>query len=52
MVIQMDFEDANSFAPLANEYLVKVTFWGVDLFKSKTNHSVRYGTELNWKVYR
>ena len=38
-IIQIYFEDANSFSPLAVEQLsIKVTFWGA--------------TELHWKVYR
>ena len=52
-VIKVHFEDdVNTFAPLADELLLTVTFWGVDLFQSREQHSVRFGTQLHWSIFR
>ena len=50
--IQINFEEADSFAPMAKTLDLTVTFWGVDKFKSEDELSVRYGTRLHWQIYR
>lgn len=51
-VIKIDFEDPDFIAPKNEELSISVTFWGVDYFKSSKGKAVRFGTELNWNVYR
>ena len=52
-IFNIDFGDnIESIASLTDEVSLRVTFWGVDLFKSSTDSVVRFGTELHWRVYR
>ena len=52
-VIKIDFGDGAPFiASLTDEVSLRVTFWGVDHFKSTAENAVRFGTELHWRVYR
>ena len=31
---------------------IKVTFWGVEFFKSQEGVEVEFGTELRWRIFR
>ena len=51
-LIKMHFDDPNSLASMTDEYSLSITFWGVDFFRSHAGHGVKFGTTINWQIYR
>lgn len=52
LVIKLAFDDPNAMSHLEGEPELRVTFWGVDFFKSDNDKPVRFGTSLNWHIFR